>query len=311
MDARRRPLVDGGRRARPHVAWLCAAAGQWRTIVQARGPGVDPAFDPALVFTAPIWHAATAKALIGRIVHLPAPLVSADGAVAPTLPAPPSVREIIPQARALLESGAAIAGWAQLRADIANRRGTGLRRRATSLPALIAPTRFGRLHYEDFTQNYEPEALDAVGDAVRLVLPAESHLDARRLSETSRPPLLLVETSGDVDGPALRPIAILHDGSSGVEVVNLTLESWTHGKLPPRDALQNLLPRNAAAARLTQDPLADLARRVLTEAAAICAGEPSPNVAQLEQSCDAAGLVTLAAALGRASAGRDPAAALA
>jgi hypothetical protein len=278
---------------------------RWHSIVQARGPGADPTFDPRLAFTMPLWRAGAANTLIGKILHLPAPLISADGAIALTLPETPTVRGSIHQARSLLENGAAINAWSQLRSDIAMRRGAGLHRRATPLPALIAPTRFGALSYDDFTQNYEFQALDAFGDAVRLVFDSQSQLDARRLSESGRPPFLLVETTGDPDRPALRPIAVVHDGASTLEVINLTLQTWTRDTRSPLGALQDLLPRKAAAARIAQDPLADLARRALVEATIVGAGEPAPNVAQLEQSCDAAGLSTLAAALRRMSVTRD------
>lgn len=284
---------------------------QWHSIVQARGPGADPTFDPRTAFNGPLWRAGAAHSLIGKVLHIPAPLISADGAIGLTLVETPKVTGAIPGARAALGNGIATDAWVQLRAEITARRGSGLHRRATPLAALIAPTRFGPLSYDDFTQNYELEAVDAFGDAVRLVLPSESQLDAKRLSEMARPPLLLVETSGDLDRPSLRPVAILHDGANGLEVINLTLDTWTRDTRSPLAALQDLLPRKAAATRLSQDPLAELARRGLAEATIVCAGEPAPNVAQLEQTCDAAGLATLATALRRMSVTRDAAVSMA
>lgn len=284
---------------------------QWRTVVQARGPGMDPSFDPAAAFTLPLWGAPTAKALLGRIVHVPSPLVSSDGAISLTLPTAPQNAGPIPQARLLTEIGATHAIWAPMRADIAQRRGAGLHRRTTPLPALIAPARFGALDYDDFTQSYELEALDSLGDAVRLVLPADRHLEARRLSESRTLPLLLTESNSDLDRPSLRPIALLHDTVRGVEVINLGLEAWIRDARSPLKVLPNLLPRKAAAAHRTQDPLAELARRALMEATTACAGEPAPNLGQLERSCDAAGLRTLASALRRLETQRDPAAAMA
>lgn len=284
---------------------------QWRSVVQARGPGVDPSFDPTMAFTMPVWSAPSGKALMGRVVHLPAPLVSADGSVAPTLPQAPLLRDAIPRARVLIENGAAIGLWAELRDDIATRRGSGLHRRATPLPVLLAPQKFSPLSFDDFTLNYEIEAIDPAGDAVRLVFPHESHLDARRLSETGRPPLVLAETSGDLDRPALRPISLIHDGSQGVEIINLTLERWVKPQPNALDMLKDVLPRRAAASRISNDPLADLARRALGEAATVCAGGAPANIAQVEQSCDAAGLAMLAAALRRMDGERGPATAMA
>lgn len=284
---------------------------QWRAIVQARGPGQDPTFDPARAFSMPLWGAASAKALIGHVVHLPQPLIADDGAIAPTLSAAPVVREAISRARALIEIGAAVSAWAALRADITARRGFGLRRRATPLPALIAPAKFGALGFDEFTQSYEFEALDQVGDAVRLVLPADAHLEARRLTEMSRPPLLLVETSGDLDRPALRPIAVLHDGAQRLEVINLTLDRWISTSRSPLDTLQALIPRKPAASRLSRDPLAELARQALAEAAMVCAGQSSLSLDRLEQQCDAAGLGALAASLRRSNTDRTPIAAMA
>ena len=281
---------------------FCPADRQWRTVVQARGPGQDPTFDTRVAYTMPLWSVGASNKLIGRIVHLPAPLLSSEGAIAPTLATAPTVGATIPRAAALIDNGAAIAVWAELRADIMARRGFGLHRRATPTANLIAPAKFGALSFDDFTQNYEFSAVDRFGDVVRLVLPGDQHLEARRLAEMGRPPLLLTETSGDLDRPALRPVAIIHDGAQGVEIINLTLDQWARTSRSALGALQEMLPRKASHAGVTQDPLADLARRVLAEATTVCAGEPAPNLAQIEQSCDAAGLALLSGAVRRMSA---------
>jgi hypothetical protein len=286
---------------------------QWRFVTQARGPGMDPTFDAGLAYTMPLWGQSSVKALVGNIVHLPAPLTSVDGAITPTLPSKPSLRGAIPRARALLENGIAVANWGELRRDVALRAGAGLHRRSAPLPALIAPTKFGQLSFDDFTLSYELEALDQFGDAVRLVFSSDAHLNAKRLSEMSRPPLLLAETSLDQDRPALRPVAVLHDGAQNLEVVNLTLDDWPRKSDPASaiDALQALLPRKRSASRLLQDPLADLARRALAEATIVCAGEPSHQLQQLEQQCDAGGLTMLAGAIRRMGAERTAGSALA
>jgi hypothetical protein len=44
---------------------------RWHSIVQARGPGADPTFDPRLAFTMPLWRAGAANTLIARFCTCP------------------------------------------------------------------------------------------------------------------------------------------------------------------------------------------------------------------------------------------------
>jgi len=284
---------------------------QWRSLTLARGPGMDPAFDPAIVYTMPLWSAGPAQTLMAKTLYLPEPLIAADGAIAPALQQPATVQGAIASTRALTPAGAALVSWAQVRADITARLGAGLRRRTTPIAVLIAPARLGAASFDEFTQNYELEALDATGDALRLTFLADAHQTVQRLSATHRPPLMLAETTNDADRPSLRPISILHDAAHGrLDVVNLTLDSWPLAR-SAADTLANILPKPATAPRLGRDPLADLARRALETATAHCAGGAATDLAQLESQCDAAGLSALAQSLRHLDQQRTPLAALA
>jgi hypothetical protein len=283
----------------------------WRSLTLARGPGMDPAFDPQAAFGLPVWGARAGRALIGQVLHLPRALLADDGAIAPTLPEAAIIQSRIPDTRTLLLRGAAIASWAELRSDFAARVGDGLRRRLAAIPALLAPARFGGLGFDDFAQTYEWEAFDQFGDKVLLTLPADDHLIARRLAEMSRPPLLLVETLGD--RPALRPIAVLTDSANGIEVVNLNLDQWTH---PPRargalDAIQSILPRRAPPPASTPSPLVELTQRALDGAATVCAGGKGADLEKLERLSETAGFVALARAVQQMQVRQDDVSALA
>jgi hypothetical protein len=272
---------------------------QWRSLTLARGPGMDPAFDPQQAYRLPIWDARSAQRLLGQRLILPQPLVSEDGGVAPALPEAPRIQARIAGVQALLASGAAFARFAELRLDLVARAGDGLRRRLTPLPALIAPSRFGGLGFDDFAQRYEWEAFDRAGDRVLLTLPAEDHVIARRLAEMHRPPLLLAESASD--RLALRPIVILSDGAQGLEIINLTLDPWAGAerRQGALEAVRNFMMPRAVPPAMRANPLADLTRRALDSAATTCAGGQRVDLDALERACEDAGLLALAGAVRR------------
>jgi hypothetical protein len=272
---------------------------QWRSLTLARGPGMDPAFDPQQAYRLPIWGARSAQSLIGQRLTLPQPLLSDDGGVAPTLPEAPRAEAHIAGARALIAAGAAFARWAELRLDLAARTGDGLRRRLTPIPVLIVPARFGGLAYDDFAQNYEWEAFDHAGDRLLLTLPAEDHLIASRLVEMRRPPLLLAESASD--RLALRPVAVLSEGAQGLEITNLTLDPWAHTERRSGvlEAMRNLVAPRATPPLRRTNQLAKLAGRALDAAVIACAGGQRLDLDALERACEDAGLFTLAGSVRR------------
>ena len=275
---------------------------------------IDPSFDPRAAYRLPLWGAGVASGLIGKALHLAQPLVADDDAIAPTLAQAAVAKANVQSVSALIDSGATTLLWGDLRRDLASRLGAGLRRRTSSVPVLLAPANYGGLGFNDFAQTYEWEAFDQRGDRLLLILPGEAHELARRLTAgTGRPPLVLAETAGELERPALRPITVFFNGVDGLQVINLNLDNWPHsrGLRATIDAAKEIISRRAAPPASMHNPLLELARRALGAAVSICAGARAADMGKLARVCEAAGLVALADAVDRMDARRDSVSALA
>ncbi len=271
----------------------------WYSVSTARAAGMDPYFTPRTAFAGPLWSAGTASGLIGKRLRLPEPLVDAGGAISPTLPQPAAIGAPIPDLRSLIECGAAIQDWQQLRRDLAARMGEGLRRRTLSVPVLLAPAKYSGLNFNDLAQTYEWEAIAADGSRLLFTLPGAEDVLAQRINAlTASCHLVLAEMAEDDGRAALRPIAALFDAKDGIEVVNLTLDEW------PKSRTASLLKVffNRKRPQPSADPswpLQKLAERVIDAAVSIFSGSSAADLGKLGQECDAAGLVALANALDR------------
>jgi hypothetical protein len=269
---------------------------RWLSCTLARAAGQDPTFDPASAYRAPIWKSDTPTNLMGRCLHFPAPLLASDGAIAPTLPQPPSAKDSS-SGRAVLEAaGAIIDTWRMLKADLGVRCGFGLSRKTAALPALILPARFGGLAFDEFRQRFELSVYDRMGDMITLSLDADSDALARRLQdEAGKYPLLLIEASAESDRAVFRPVALLSEQREMLSVINMDLDHWQRSKLSlPR---LNLLPMIRGKAFDPQagrpDPVHEVTQRALEAAAAIASGMIPQDLDGLAKSANALGLVTL------------------
>jgi hypothetical protein len=259
---------------------------------------MDPYFSPRAAFGGPLWSAGPANGMIGKRLSLSEPLVDASGAIAPTQPKPAAVISAIPNLRSLIECSAAMQDWQLLRRDLAARMGHGLRRRALSVPALLAPSKYSGLSFNDLAQTYEWEVIDVGGGRLLFTLPGAEHELAQRLNglQVSRH-LVLAETIEDVGRAALRPIAVLFDGTGGIEAVNLSLEDWP--KSWAANARQALFTRRPPPPAGDSGPLLNLMLRVIDAAVSIFSGSSAMDLGRLGQASEAAGFVTLAHALDR------------
>jgi hypothetical protein len=274
-------------------------ARRWHSVTIARGAGQDPTFDPALAYELPLWGAGQPRTLMGGVLRLPAPLVAHDGSIAIALPKAAQSTGRVDGLRALLEGGAVHTAWDELRADLGQRFDGGMKRRAMPAPVLLAPARFGSFAFDELAQVYEWEAVDRAGDAIVFTLPVESDDFAQRLRRESRQTkVLLAEASVGDEGLVLRPCAIVGERGGVLDIVNLDLDHWR----PPtalRAAVENVREAlvKPAAPIAARDPLRDLAGRALDAATTAASGGLVPELASLTDSCEAAGLLTLTAAL--------------
>jgi hypothetical protein len=282
----------------------------WRSVSIARGAGMDPSFSPRAAYDSALWGAGPAKSLIGKAVRLPEPLVAEDEAVAPSLLQPAAVQSSIRNLQSLIESRAVAVDWRELRCDIAARLGDGLRRRALGVPALLAPSKYGSLSFNDFAQTYEWEGFDQIGRRVLFTLPGEEHELARRLTGLSASRHMIVAEAIEGAGcAALRPLTVLFDGADGIEAVNVTLDGWP--KSWPAGSRQALSSRRQRPTNDPSRPLLSLTQRAVDAAVSILTGSHAVEFEQLEQACEAAGFVELANAVKRMRDRKDPQSALA
>jgi hypothetical protein len=272
---------------------------RWLSATFARAAGQDPTFDPRQTYHAPIWGADSPVNLMGNLWHVPHPLISKDGAIAPTLAKRPTKAHSANPGGALEQTGAMIADWRQLRADLAGRFGSGLRRRTTALPALLSPARYGNLEFDELGQTLELELYDRSGDVISLSLSADANDLAKRLrNEGGRHRMLLVEAICTANRPMYRPVALLAERSEGLAVINLDLDQWQRLKFAvPALNLPSISSRNAAAAPAAIDPVRDIASRTLVSAAAAASNMIPADMTKLAQSADTIGLATLARSL--------------
>lgn len=135
-----------------------------------------------------------------------------------------------------------------------------------------------------------------------MILPTTADALAQRLHrEGHRFRLVLVEASIGLEGALLKPIAIGVGSASGLDIVNLDLDSWQpqNGVQAAVGAMRGTLSKFSTPAVTQTDTLHDLAEQALSAAAAVASGNPRINIDELMQRCQAAGLLTLSSALQR------------
>lgn len=265
---------------------------RWLSGTLARGPGQDPTFEPRSAYVAPIWATQTPQKMMGRAWQFPAPLISTDDAIAPTLPQRPEKKAEIARIAMLREAGAAFDDWRVMKASVAARVGAGLRRRANALPVLLTPARYGRLAFDEFRQLFEIEAYDRLGETILLSVDADAADTAKRLREEGgRHDAILVEARFDGERAAFQPIALVSEAVDGLAVVNLGLDVWARPKL----ALPALAwPALGGARAMRADPLGETAGAALVAAAALASRTLPADPAQIQGKADVLGLSLLA-----------------
>lgn len=285
--------------------------GRWFSTGVARGAGVDLAFVPEAAYRGALWGAGAMNALIGQKLALPAPRVAADGQIAQSLDQPAS--RLPEPLTADTVAKMAVRDWGALRADLADRMGVGLRRRASPLPALIAPARLSFAAFDEMAQRYEIWAHDAAGDRIRLVAqPRDEDWMCSLKDAISGLVALLVEARAGEEGMVLRPVSLLRAEGASMRVLNLDFD-----KLLERDRcrpllaqLRDALPCTETADAAPPDPLSALPHRAMEALVDLAAGGLRAEARQLLAQLESTGLLCLAASLQQTLANPVPAAIL-
>ena len=284
------------------------AAGRWLTLIEGRGAGADTAFDVRNAYTRPIWGAGTLSGLMGRRVRLSEPGIAHDGSISSTeaggecLQAPLRPDEIT-------SCPATHTRWAALKQDLASRMGNGVRRSTSPLPALIAPSEFGRLGFDDMHQRYRWELIDATGDILVLQIPAADEEAALRLWKSGKKLLaVVIEARLWERRLELRPVSVVFAERGGALVHNVDFDAW-----PPERGIERVLSRlkenlatPLAAAAGSASPVDRLVSGAAEELVGLLSGSTDGRADAMIRQLEALGLVTLARGLTRALGTKDP-----
>ncbi|MES9940323.1 MAG: SWIM zinc finger family protein [Candidatus Thiodiazotropha sp. 6PLUC2] len=200
---------------------------EWLTMLEGRSAGIDLSFDVSTAYQMPVWGFSTLRGVMGRRVHLAKPLIASDGAISSKSqhanhdqPMPISLGEI-------LESNGVHDEWSSFRRDVEIRLGHGIGRRQVQLPAMIIPSSYGQVGFDDINQVYMYEVRDKLGDTLILNIPADDNQTAIRLWKMGRDVQgLVVETSFGLHGLDVRPVSIIFNDSQGVAIHNIDFDFW-------------------------------------------------------------------------------------
>jgi SWIM zinc finger len=272
---------------------------RWYSATIARAAGQDPMFDAKAAYRQPLWGAGQPETLMGKRLTLAEPLVASDRSIAIVQQHAATIGPPLGSVAELIETGAAHSNWYALRADLAQRFGSGLRRRALPLPVILCPAQFRGFAFDELAQVYELEVIDADGAALVLTLPANASELAQRLRrEGNQLGFVCAEATAAKGRPLLRPVAIGIEASSTVDIVNLDLDHWRHQSLAQAalSRLREIVSTPPGPQPIT-DPLRGLALRSLDVATAAASAAPIADAKALVVECEAAGLLTLARTL--------------
>ncbi|PIE08657.1 MAG: hypothetical protein CSA74_01060 [Rhodobacterales bacterium] len=264
------------------------AAGRFLASGPARLAGTDPGFDPANASQLPWWPGLTPAAMTGRVLHLPHPLIAPDGMLSRQCEVAPETRALAPEELGFHDD------WQTLRADIAARRGLGLRALTRPVPALIRFAACGAPRRDPATRVHLLDIADRRGAALALELPDAAAATAIGAMQ-HRLHGALVVAGGDEAGTRFRLVSLFHDGMPAPW--NVTLDP-----VPPALARPGKFDRLRSRSRIVRTPpqtapgaamiFADRALRALTDAVSV---PPDPNeCAALTTAAETLGLASLA-----------------
>ena len=277
---------------------------RWFTVLEGRSAGMDPSFDPANAYQMPIWGAGTLRGLMGREVRLPQPSLAKDGLLSAKQQDGSGASKDYLKLRDILGCSAAHGNWSALRHDLRQRMGSGVYRRSVPIPALIAPSGFGRIGFDDMNQVYDWEVRDDTGESLLLRIPAEDEETALRVWGLGKKiAAMVVEARLHRQELEIRPVSILPRQRLGAAVHNIDFDDW-----PAETKLDKFVSNLKAS--LSQPlvpvrhdgPVAEVISEAVGELAGVLTDRSAAKADSVIRRAEACGLTTLADALRTASA---------
>ncbi len=273
--------------------------GVFHAATVARGAGMDVTFTPTRAYTSPFWGIPSVPRLTGNGLTLDQPLLSLDGQLSTADKVKATINGAIPAAR-LQEHEVCFQSWDQLRDTLRSRIGSGLKRGASALPALITPLRIEEPYFDDISQRYRWQVQDTSGDTLDLsARPQETdHLTHLHLQFPGAVALLIV-TSLVGDELLHEPVALLHQETGGLVATNLDFHPAPEGGILTRakGGFLRGLKRLQGAKTAPHD--SGFAAQVLGHLAEQCRHVQPDHLSQLANGAEARQLLLLADALER------------
>lgn len=289
--------------ARGLTAYAMDAAGdRWYTFSDGRAAGIDRSFQVEHAFDMPIWGGGALRSMIGHRLTLAEPRVAADGSL--SAQSSGATKTAMPSLDAIVQSSAVHRNWASLRCDLAARIGRGVRRRAVALPALIAPTGFGKIGFDELHQCYQWQLSDDCNQPLLLRLPAEQDSMAIALWRMSgRIRALVCECTLENRQLQLRPVSVISEVKGAIEVVSVDFDP------PPvergfRRMMTNWRERIAEPLQISHgvdNAIGRLLVDVADQLAIVVENGPAGDLAPLFARLEASGLSVLHDALSQAT----------
>ncbi|MFK7889020.1 MAG: hypothetical protein AB8G16_19350 [Gammaproteobacteria bacterium] len=279
---------------------FCPSDGQWYSATEGRAQGMDPSFDPVRVYNGALWGAESVNHALGMQMTLQDVGVATGNELRMTAPAGGVSGEAAIDRSALLTCACMHTHWGDLNEDLASRLGRGLRRRALSVPAMIAAHKFAGFGFNDVEQCYEWEMVDPHGEIIVLNIPGSAHETALQLREARRRIVsILLEASATNDGVRYRPVTVFVQSKYGLDKVNLDFDHW-HSKSKKDTALDKLgalLKKSEERIGVVHDPLQRVIQSAL-EATTLALAQPGvAGLGAAQRQCESVGLLRLSAAL--------------
>lgn len=277
---------------------------RWLTLIEGRSAGTDNSFDVANAYETPVWGAGTLSGLMGRRVRLPDPMIAQDGSISSKDQAGSELLKAPVNHDEIVDSPATHRNWRTFKKDLAFRMGTGIRRRPMPIPALIAPSSFGRLGFDDMNQRYNWELKDEVGESLVLETSADDDNSALRLWRLGRKiSALVVEARLEESRLAIRPVAVLQKHRSNVFVHNVDFDAWPveRGWKKAIAQISESVARPLSTSHASEDQVDQILSHTAEYIAGVVSGSAVEGLPSIQRRLEATGLVTLDSALRKAS----------
>jgi len=274
---------------------------RWHVLNQGRSASTDITFDVHSAYQMSLWGASTLSGAQMYTLKLTEPHLASDdslsakGSDAVRSPEPISLET-------LTESDAAHNEWRRLKQDVAGRMRTGLERRQTPVPALIVPSKYGKLGFNELNQTYGWELIDQHGESLVVHLNADQENSAVRLWRMGKAiKALVVECHLKNNNLYTRPVACVANAKRSTYLHNLDFDYW------PRESSLKLMVANyrEKISKPLVQPYSELdpLNRILSDASDELVGlldtGVSNRLASITGNLQDCGLATLADQLGK------------